>query len=206
MQEIFKRIESAEGWFISNMGTIKNDTGEIRIPLKHPKGYLQTTLKGKNYLVHRLVATHFIPNPENKPQVDHINGDKTDNVVWINEDGSIDYDKSNLRWVTSHENNSNPNTSTKQKRKGNFDSIKEWANKEHLDNIRCNEKWVQSMSKYWENYREEKYKEHPKEWWDEMAKQKRKEYDKQYRLEHRDEIRRKNRERYYKRKQERVTN
>ena len=148
MQEIFKRIESAEGWFISNMGTIKNDTGEIKIPLKHPKGYLQTTLKGKNYLVHRLVATHFIPNPENKPQVDHINGDKTDNVVWINEDGSIDYDKSNLRWVTSHENNSNPNTSTKQKRK---------------------------------------------------------EYDKQYRLEHRDEIRRKNRERYYKRKQERVT-
>lgn len=96
--EIFKEIENVEGWYISNMGTIKNETGEIRIPLNHPKGYLQTTIKGKNYLVHRLVAKHFIPNPENKPQVDHINGDKTDNRV------------ENLRWATSHENNSNPNT------------------------------------------------------------------------------------------------
>lgn len=86
---------------VSDNGEIRDLHGNIRIPRKHPKGYLQITLDGKNWLVHRLVATLFIPNPENKPQVDHINGDKTLNCV------------SNLRWVTSKENNNNPNTSYK---------------------------------------------------------------------------------------------
>ena len=51
-----------------------------------------------------------MPNPNNKPQIDHINTDKTNNTIWLNEDGSINYDKTNLRWVTKKENINNPLT------------------------------------------------------------------------------------------------
>tara|TARA_R110000796_G_scaffold242742_1_gene364997 strand:- start:77 stop:553 length:477 start_codon:yes stop_codon:yes gene_type:complete len=51
--------------------------------------------KQKMFCVHRLVGEAFIPNPDNKPELDHINQDKSDNRI------------ENLRWVTSSENNQN---------------------------------------------------------------------------------------------------
>jgi len=63
------------------------------------KGYLQVKLCNndtkKMVSIHRLVALHYIPNPNNKPQVDHIDRNKLNNNV------------SNLRWVTNQENMDN---------------------------------------------------------------------------------------------------
>ncbi len=92
MEEIWKKIEGYEyRYSVSNLGRIQNIlTGKILKSCPNNKGYHLVDLykdgKKRKFLVQRLVAIHFIPNPDNLPEVNHIKGDKSDNS------------ESNLEW------------------------------------------------------------------------------------------------------------
>lgn len=129
MQEIWKDIFGGK-YQISNLGNIisLNYHREKRIKqlskLNMPNGYITVKLcvdgKVKRYSLHRLVAEAFIPNPENKPFVNHKDGNKRNNNV------------DNLEWCTQSENQLHAVRNGLQKTKpilqydlqGNF--IKEW--------------------------------------------------------------------------------
>ena len=111
--------EIYEGLYkVSNWGKILslnyNHTGKPKLmtPRKRKDGYLQVDLwkngESKTCRVHRLIAETFLPNPENKPCVNHkIEGKKGKkiNMVIFNTDGSVNKEKSTIEWATYEENN-----------------------------------------------------------------------------------------------------
>lgn len=106
--ELWRDIRGYEGIYqVSNLGRVRSlKFGRVRILHQASlRGYKRVGLSKdgvlKTYQVHRLVAEAFIPNADNKPQVDHINGMRDDNR------------SCNVRWTTAQENNLNPITREK---------------------------------------------------------------------------------------------
>lgn len=88
----FERF-TIDDYEITKEGKIFNKKwGRYVKPQPNGMGYLRVRIGGKLMFVHRLVAEKYIPNPENKPQVNHIDGNPKNNSV------------DNLEWVTQEEN------------------------------------------------------------------------------------------------------
>ena len=111
--------EIYEGLYkVSNLGRILSlnyrNTGKpgLMNPVEIENGYLTVGFwKNREYkmcYVHRLIAETFLDNPENKPCINHkIEGEKGKkiNMVFFNEDGTIDKERTTIEWVTREENN-----------------------------------------------------------------------------------------------------
>ena len=108
MQEIWKDVKGYEGLYqVSNLGRVRSfikcnahpNTPRIMKLHLNRKGYVKCHFFNKLVSVHRLVAEAFISNPENKPQVNHKDGNKLNNCF------------NNLEWATNSENQIHANAS-----------------------------------------------------------------------------------------------
>ena len=117
LNEVWKDIKGYEGQYqVSNYGRVKSLSRKVwngncfgikkeRILKPSFHNYFHIVLYkdnvSKTFDIHRLVAQAFLPNPNNYPQVNHKDENTKNNFVWVNQDGTVDLEKSNLEWVSA---------------------------------------------------------------------------------------------------------
>ena len=122
MKEYWKEIKNFENYQVSNLGNVRSldklivcgsrnhkiyerkHKGKILAQAKNKKGYCIVGLRknGKTITkqVHLLQMTTFVPNPNNYRCINHKDENPSNNFIYINDDGSVDLEKSNLEWCT----------------------------------------------------------------------------------------------------------
>jgi len=116
----FKEVTYKDRTFkVSKCGKVQKINGKLKAIHKNSSGYYSFTTPDKLILVHRLVALAFVPNPNNYPIVNHIDGNKENNNA------------DNLEWCTYSQNN--------------IHAIKVLGKKVNLDGLRAT--WVDSPNK-----------------------------------------------------------
>lgn len=162
MEEIWKPVKDFEGYYeVSNLGRVrsvdrvviaKNGTtqfkkGTLMKPRPDRQGYIIVALSiNRHYItkcVHRLVAEAFIPNPDNLPQVNHIDEVKNNNVV------------SNLEWCTAKYNanygDRNKKAVETKVKKGLYNPTHIGLTRKELSRI-CSREWKLSHPGYWKRF------------------------------------------------------
>lgn len=148
-------IEENSNYQVNNNGEVRNKkSSHILKPQEISDGYyaVYILIDGKQrwLYVHRLVAKAFLP--QSGPYVNHKDGNIKNNFIWLNDDGSVNVEKSNLEWCDSHYNiidgiirNNNLNITVEEypqwkeeerrkKRKENYQQNKEYRKQYYLKN------------------------------------------------------------------------
>ena len=100
MEEIWKYCQNTKRLYkVSTLGRIMNAKTQHILKPCYNRGYAQVSICGKTCKVHRIVAETFIPNPDNKPEVNHKNGIKSDNSIHNLEWCSTKYNQAHRKIV-----------------------------------------------------------------------------------------------------------
>lgn len=137
MEEVWKPVVGYEGLYeVSNLGRVKSleridkmnrlRKGVILAPIIRKDRYKKVALSNngvaKKVYIHRIMMEAFVPNPNNYPYINHKDENPSNNFIFINTDGTVDPQKSNLEWCTPEYNN-------------NYGTIKERVSKKHSKTV-----------------------------------------------------------------------
>ena len=217
IEEIWRPIEGYEGLYeVSNTGQVRSldryvkysngrihlHKGKVLSPIKDKDGYLQVSLyynrKMYKKYVHRIVAEAFLPNPDNLPEVNHKDEDKTNNNVtnleWCDRKYNLSYGSRQERYRNTMLENGywtglSKDEYIKKYYEKNKESIKKYKKKYDQDN-------KESIKKYKKKYNQKYYQDHK----DKISDSKRSYYQ-----ENRDRICERQKE-YYRKKKEQIQN